>query len=442
MIKKKLITKIKDLESFLKENQLSTSAAQEILFILIHFIVPENEENTDGEILDRLIKLSKGKILDYEKFSNEYFLKVGVINAALIDHFLENINNQPLIQEIMDEISTMLAKKLSSEEKNFLINVFIDKMEIAINTKNFRNEPLVKQIFNWFFTENLNDLFSKLGNKDFVYLVISTVLTLMSLMAKQEQEQEQEEEDDDDLEEFEQYSKNNTNFKLYDNIAFEYAKGDKPVCNICKKEYSYRAIKRHINSCINKNYDKGNSYLYYLIIKDSYNNMYYLHISAKRDITLYDLDEYIRNVWVECCGHMSAFFNKRDELSMNMTLKKAFSQTEKLEYIYDFGSSTKLTVEFVKEFKGEQDIDIKTLSRNPLPSVECSECGSKEVVGICSQCMWEGEAYLCKECLLTHECGVNMILPYVNSPRTGVCGYGEWEDVDKLSEEDIKNTFD
>ena len=33
------------------------------------------------------------------------------------------------------------------------------------------------------------------------------------------------------------------------------------------------------------------------------------------------------------------------------------------------------------------------------------------------------EGWLCQSCADEHECGEDMLLPVVNSPRTGVCGY-------------------
>lgn len=43
--------------------------------------------------------------------------------------------------------------------------------------------------------------------------------------------------------------------------------------------------------------------------------------------------------------------------------------------------------------------------------------------GICCGCKYSSEAFFCKACGKKHECGEDMILPIVNSPRTGVCAY-------------------
>ena len=36
---------------------------------------------------------------------------------------------------------------------------------------------------------------------------------------------------------------------------------------------------------------------------------------------------------------------------------------------------------------------------------------------------YEDKGYLCDECAKGHECGEEMLLPIVNLPQTGVCGY-------------------
>ena len=54
----------------------------------------------------------------------------------------------------------------------------------------------------------------------------------------------------------------------------------------------------------------------------------------------------------------------------------------------------------------------------------CEECGTEKLaIQICTECMWSGHGWLCQDCAATHKCGSEMLLPAVNSPRAGVCGY-------------------
>jgi hypothetical protein len=59
---------------------------------------------------------------------------------------------------------------------------------------------------------------------------------------------------------------------------------------------------------------------------------------------------------------------------------------------------------------------------NEPPSIPCMSCG-KIAAQVCTECLWSGEGWLCDECAAEHECGEEMLLPVVNSPRVGVCGY-------------------
>lgn len=90
---------------------------------------------------------------------------------------------------------------------------------------------------------------------------------------------------------------------------------------------------------------------------------------------------------------------------------------------YDFGTTTELTLRVVAEWEGEtKGKSIQLLSKNEPPSIMCGMCG-KIATQVCSQCIWSGAGWLCDECARKHGCGEDMLLPVVNSPRVGMCGY-------------------
>ncbi len=91
--------------------------------------------------------------------------------------------------------------------------------------------------------------------------------------------------------------------------------------------------------------------------------------------------------------------------------------------IYDFGSTTVLGAKVVSEFKANiKGKPITIVARNDAPEIKCEECG-KMSTQVCSQCIYDGAGWLCDDCSEDHECGEDMMLPVVNSPRVGVCGY-------------------
>ena len=87
------------------------------------------------------------------------------------------------------------------------------------------------------------------------------------------------------------------------------------------------------------------------------------------------------------------------------------------------GTTTELTVKVLAAGtalmkRGE----IKLAARNEPPVYQCSVC--KEIATqICSQCVFDGNPFVCDDCAEEHECGEEMLLPVVNSPRMGMCGY-------------------
>src|SRR5438045_3051287 len=45
----------------------------------------------------------------------------------------------------------------------------------------------------------------------------------------------------------------------------------------------------------------------HLTVEDREIGAYWLHLEAGPTATLEDLDLYLRRIWLECCGHLSAF---------------------------------------------------------------------------------------------------------------------------------------
>lgn len=59
--------------------------------------------------------------------------------------------------------------------------------------------------------------------------------------------------------------------------------------------------------------------------------------------TLKDLDHYLRQVWLECCGHMSRFSVggwQGKEIQFSRRISDAFATNIELTHIYDFGTSS------------------------------------------------------------------------------------------------------
>ena len=89
-------------------------------------------------------------------------------------------------------------------------------------------------------------------------------------------------------------------------------------------------------------------------IKISAYKAYWLHIEMNAMATLAELDQFLRDIWLECCGHLSEFtingiryetspsddWLEMDSKSMNVQLRKVLKVKDKFSYEYDFGSTT------------------------------------------------------------------------------------------------------
>ena len=207
------------------------------------------------------------------------------------------------------------------------------------------------------------------------------------------------------------------------------------ICSYCKKEVkkNARSIVSHLSDCeISKksNKEKVSEYLI-ILIEGKYAPEYWLVIKAKADITMKKIDKFIRDIWVECCGHLSSFSDGYSKISMNWEISKVFEKGHKIDYEYDFGTPTEISLSLIQEIEGTDDKEIQILFRNKEIDFTCDECGEKAVI-ICPICLYENRGTLCESCAEKHSCviksGEEILSPIVNSPRVGECGYTGYED--------------
>ena len=111
---------------------------------------------------------------------------------------------------------------------------------------------------------------------------------------------------------------------------------------------------------------------------------------------------------------------------MTRHLTQVISKGHKIEYVYDYGSSTELTLSMIQTINDVDEGQLLILFRHQAPEYECSSC-NKKAVAICPYCIDEGEGILCQTCGGQHKCvqeeGEDLLSPLINSPRVGVCGY-------------------
>jgi len=199
-------------------------------------------------------------------------------------------------------------------------------------------------------------------------------------------------------------------------------------CCICQGIFPDDQMTKHLEICPDRHRgtEVPRQRAFHLLVEGRYQPEYWMHLEIPANATFKKLDQFLRNIWVECCGHLSAFSIQPaspDEIRMNARVGDILETGMKFYYEYDFGSTTELALKVISEEQSDaKDKSIRLLARNEPPQIKCSVC-DKSATQVCTQCIDENTGWLCDHCAPGHECGEDMLSPVVNSPRVGVCGY-------------------
>ncbi|MBN2372071.1 MAG: hypothetical protein JXO72_16435 [Vicinamibacteria bacterium] len=203
------------------------------------------------------------------------------------------------------------------------------------------------------------------------------------------------------------------------------AKDHAGCCELCGHEAPRTKMAQHLAACCPK-HDKGAKpgRIVQLHVDAVGMPEYWLYLEGRDDATLEQLDSLLRHAWLECCGHMSAFFRDRTEIGKQATLGSLASKGVAFQYEYDFGSTTALKGKVLGYRKGSIGRQVvRLLARNKPPRLVCAACGAP-ATQICSYCIHSGACLFCDAHAAEHPCAEEeALLPTVNSPRMGVCAY-------------------
>lgn len=214
-------------------------------------------------------------------------------------------------------------------------------------------------------------------------------------------------------------------------------------CGFCKESISKRESRQHFISC------KARQHHFEHLRQKTANDWFYLRaeqppywidVLIPSKWLLSDLDQLLRDTWLECCDHLSHFcigdvvyerFQDEDWLaideelspSMEVPLHSVISKGIQFSHVYDYGTSTELKLRVYDWFCFSLRKGVFLCSRNTPPLFKCSDC-EEPASRICSYC----SDYICATCAPTHLCVLSessdhMLVGLVNSPRTGLCGY-------------------
>src|SRR5437764_872824 len=88
------------------------------------------------------------------------------------------------------------------------------------------------------------------------------------------------------------------------------------ICSFCKGEFDKGKMTQHLRYCKQRAASiaaqaedtvQQRTRLFHLIVEGHYNPQYWMHLEIPAREPLETLDSFLRNIWLECCGHLSEF---------------------------------------------------------------------------------------------------------------------------------------
>ncbi len=199
-------------------------------------------------------------------------------------------------------------------------------------------------------------------------------------------------------------------------------------CLFCGEAFAKAGINKHLSTHLKekaKTEKAGCSFLVKVEPDNSWSTApYFLSLWIDGEATFKAIDKFLRDIWLECCGHLSRFHG----VGMSKKVQDVFEKGAQLDYEYDYGDTTALTLKVVEEYAIKADKKIVLLSRNEPLKRMCCDCKKVPATQMCTVCCYDEEALFCNKCAEKHaeKCGDfadYAAMPIVNSPRMSVCGY-------------------
>ena len=185
------------------------------------------------------------------------------------------------------------------------------------------------------------------------------------------------------------------------------------TCYICGKIMTKTPMKNHLL----KDHNIGDEDCFLIKAESPWNKNYWIFFDVPQGRTMLAIDKFLREIWLECCGHLSEFDNVGKSVKLE-DLPIGFS----CGHEYDFGTTTETKVTIVQKIKRPKQTKARLLARNLPLDLRCGVCGEPATI-TCAECGWDGGNDLfCEDCYENHE-HEDMDLAVVNSPRMGACGY-------------------
>lgn len=214
------------------------------------------------------------------------------------------------------------------------------------------------------------------------------------------------------------------------------------TCYICKEPITKRTAITHLKKI---HAEESGDIRYAIMVDTPRSSPYWMVLLVKPDATLDDLDESLREIWVECCGHLSAFringteymSNSEsgnddffgDTKSMKVKIQNVLIPGMTFSYEYDFGTTTELRLKVADSIAWHKKKEkIIMAGMNDAMEFPCTKCGKPAIYHYNE---YDDFTVLCEDCSSDEGLDECYLLPICNSPRTGLCGYegGRYDDL-------------
>lgn len=201
-------------------------------------------------------------------------------------------------------------------------------------------------------------------------------------------------------------------------------------CVFCNEYFSQKEIGRHLATHLRlkeKQDKEKQTNLFNHIVVES--DVFFLQLLVRSSCEMEEIDDFLRAIWLECCGHESGFHIKRGpEIEMDEIVGTVLIPKAKIYHDYDYGTTTRSFIKSIKVYDLDFDDDVVLLSRNEPLKIMCSLCDKKAATVLCSVCLWNADSFFCTTCAKKHAKICDDFDDYasmdvVNSPRMGECGY-------------------
>lgn len=219
-------------------------------------------------------------------------------------------------------------------------------------------------------------------------------------------------------------------------------------CRICGGVYTATGMTSHIKKHIARS--KETSGYYVIRIDAGRGNPFWMYVAAEDSITFGEIDQFLRSMWLECCGHPSHFVvydNVKPEFTPDMKtpIKDVLRNRTMFAHHYD---STILRLGVVRIcgqiYDGVDDpsvdgrfddvpteYDITVLALHDRVQFRCRDC-KRESATVCAGFTMTGEGVLCMDCARLHDRATENMRWALQSPRSGRCRYGMIDEKDQV----------